>query len=93
VLRDAQILSVMDELNLTRRGIPVGTIPLGTGNDMGRALKMGGGYEGESIKKILVHVMECVCVKVRWPHSAALARGIFWGSDPRVRVPSWTVGL
>lgn len=50
------MLSVLDEMGLSDRRIPIGTVPLGTGNDMSRALKFGGGYEGESLKKIFSQV-------------------------------------
>eukprot|EP00045_Choanoeca_perplexa_P015602 m.198210 g.198210 ORF g.198210 m.198210 type:complete len:1089 (+) comp17037_c0_seq2:103-3369(+) len=61
------VLSELDNLGLTQRGIPVGTIPLGTGNDLGRIMKMGGGFENDSVKKTLTNVMGCVPAKLdRW---------------------------
>jgi diacylglycerol kinase (ATP) len=63
------VLSSLDVLkdHLTIACPPCGVLPLGTGNDLARALKWGGGYNGEKIIPILFAIEEANCVPFdRW---------------------------
>ncbi|TDG48937.1 hypothetical protein AWZ03_004621 [Drosophila navojoa] len=60
------VLEAMDSIELATQPA-IGVIPLGTGNDLARCLRWGGGYEGENIPKLMDKIKRASTVSLdRW---------------------------
>lgn len=63
----------------------IGVIPLGTGNDLARCLRWGGGYEGENIPKLMDKIKRSNVVMLdRW--SIEVTNNPMYEEIPRPKV-------
>ena len=60
------VLSIIDQLKI-RPCPPIAILPIGTGNDLARTLYWGGGYQDESLQRILHQVDDAAVIHLdRW---------------------------
>merc|ERR1712038_1767788 len=65
------VMDVMDKMPLVHQA-KVAVIPLGTGNDLARCLHWGGGYEGESLWKLIGRISQLSTVMLdRWSNTVS----------------------
>jgi diacylglycerol kinase (ATP) len=102
------VLSVLDAMKWPTPYPPIAVLPLGTGNDLSRALGWGPGYQGESIAAILKTIPSSVAVSLdRWkvtytPGGVVGSVDLPLETDPEVAAPKvssmtmnnyWSIGV
>ncbi|XP_068670745.1 diacylglycerol kinase beta-like isoform X2 [Montipora foliosa] len=76
------VLATIDKMQI-KMPPPVAILPLGTGNDLARCLKWGGGYEGGSLSKVLSLIQKSSVVSLdRWSVSFSQTSTEDAGGDP-----------
>lgn len=93
------VISNIEQLGMSGKRIPVGVVPLGTGNDLANSLKSGAKYDGSSAIKLVERLADSCSVPMdRWTISvdgapaAGAARGVAapYGVAPTLAPPQET---